>query len=241
MQQRQLELPRQYTFHNSYWMKPRQPSFFWGTVHKYFDRRDWLLHYRMDKATFFEVLESIRHLIGLEDTNWRAAVTAEQRLSCCLLYMATPITQQQVASLEGISQTTVQRCVHECCRAIVSQLGPQLIKFPSTVAELQLAAQGFLQKKGIPQLVTAVDGTLVQIRRPPNVGDAYESRKKFPALNVMAACDADGLVIEVAAGHSGRCHDMRVLQESRLWDDRCHWGGQLDGVTGTGFPLAGCH
>ena len=78
MQQRQLELPRQYTFHNSYWMKPRQPSFFWGTVHKYFDRRDWLLHYRMDKATFFEVLESIRHLIGLEDTNWRAAVTAEQ-------------------------------------------------------------------------------------------------------------------------------------------------------------------
>ena len=103
MQQRQLELPRQYTFHNSYWMKPCQPSFFWGTVHKYFDRRDWLLHYRMDKATFFELLGSIRHLIGLEDTNFRTAATAEQRLSCCLLYMATPITQQQVASMEGIS------------------------------------------------------------------------------------------------------------------------------------------
>ena len=100
-------------------------------------------HYRMSKATFHEVADAIAPRVGRQDTNYRKAITVCQRLSVTLLYLATGITMQQVASMEGISQTTVQRCVHEVCRAIQSELGDRYVRFPSTEEDMKVAAAGF--------------------------------------------------------------------------------------------------
>jgi hypothetical protein len=105
-------VPREYTQRSAYWVKPRQPSFFFTTVEPFYQRGDWLTHYRLDRATFYEILEQIKPLIERQDTNYREAVTAEQRLSCTLLYLATGTTMQQMASMEGISIPVVHRAVH---------------------------------------------------------------------------------------------------------------------------------
>ena len=95
--------PRSYTLRSGYWMKPRLQSFFHTTVDTFYDPSDWLTHYRMTKSTFHEIANAIAPLIQRQHTNYRAAITVCQRLSVTLLYLATGITQQQVASMEGIS------------------------------------------------------------------------------------------------------------------------------------------
>jgi hypothetical protein len=128
--------PRQYSFRSRYWVKPRQPSFFHHAVERYYEEVDWLTHYRIDKDTFYELLAAVTHHIEKQDTRYRLAVSPGQRLSCMLLYLATGscmllylatgITMQQVASMEGISISTVQCCMHECARALNDRLGQSL-------------------------------------------------------------------------------------------------------------------
>ncbi len=136
-------LPRDYVHRSPYWVKPRQESFFYSTVKPFYERQDWLTHYRIDRDTFYEILAQIQPLIEREDTNYREAVTAEQRLSCTLLYLATGITMQQMASMEGISIAVVHRAVHACCHAIVEVLGPRCVVFPKTPDEMAAAAALF--------------------------------------------------------------------------------------------------
>ena len=109
--------PRSYTFRSGYWMKPRQQSFFHTTVDPFYDPSDWFTHYRMSKSTFHEIANAmIVPLIQRQHTNYQAAIIVCQRLSVTLLYLATGITQQQVASMEGISQSVVQRSVQSNSR-----------------------------------------------------------------------------------------------------------------------------
>lgn len=157
-------------------MKPRQQSFFHTTVDPFYDPSDWLTHYRMSKSTFHEIANAIAPLIQRQHTNYRAAITVCQRLSVTLLYLATGITQQQVASMEGISQSVVQRSVHEVCKAIADTLADEYIKFPHTEDEMKVVAARFQSMKGLPQVIAALDGTHVAIRKPGNSGDSYMNR-----------------------------------------------------------------
>ncbi len=54
-----------------------------------------------------------------------------------------------------------------------------------------------LRRAGIPQVIAALDGTHIEIRKPPHSGDTYVNRKGYFSLNVSAACDADGIFSDV--------------------------------------------
>ncbi len=81
---------------------------------------------------------------------------------------------------------------------------------------------------GVPQVIGAIDGTQVPIRKPKNSRDMYLCRQKYPSLNVSAVCDATGLFTDVFAGWTGSAHDSTVLQDSPLWRAMQH--EQLGGL-----------
>jgi hypothetical protein len=85
---------------------------------------------------------------------------------------------------------------------------------------------------GLPQIIGALDGTHVPIKRPPQSGDNYFHRKGWPSLNVSAVCDARGMFIDVFIGWTGRVHDSTVLRDSDLF------AGIMTGTLGQAMDAA---
>jgi hypothetical protein len=54
--------------------------------------------------------------------------------------------------------------------------------------------------QGLPQVIAALDGMHTLIRKPANSGDSYINRKNYPSLNPSAACNADGVFVDVFVG-----------------------------------------
>lgn len=67
-----------------------------------------------------------------------------------------------------------------------------------------------------------IDGTLLRIHRPSNIGEHlsrryYTRRKKIYGFNNTIAVDHDGLIIYIDPGYAGSYHDITILRQSELY------------------------
>lgn len=93
---------------------------------------------------------------------------------------------------------------------------PQLIKFPTTQEELSSLADTFYAY-GYPNVVGAIDGTLIQVKVPDEHRLDYFTRKYITAINLTAVCDAEKRIMHINVGQSGRCHDSHIFCRSKLY------------------------
>jgi hypothetical protein len=98
---------------------------------------------------------------------------------------------------------------------------PDIIRWP-TGNRIQEVVQGFSNvlvrgARHIPDVIGAIDGTLIKIAAPRDNGPRYIDRKNHHSLNVLAVCDHIGRFTYLYAGEVGSVHDARVLRRSHLW------------------------
>lgn len=77
---------------------------------------------RMSPNDFLILLEMIRHKISRNDTHFRKAVTAEERLAITLRYLATGDSFTSLQYLFNTSKQLISRIVPEVCKAIIDAL-----------------------------------------------------------------------------------------------------------------------
>lgn len=94
----------------------------------------------------------------------------------------------------------------------------QAAKFEQTAGRFASSGQG------LPQVVAAVDGSHIPIKKPASSGDAYVNRKGYFSVQLQGVCDADGQFINIYVGWPGRVHDARVWLNS--------WIGQASTMIG---------
>ncbi|KAL2613096.1 hypothetical protein R1flu_024788 [Riccia fluitans] len=123
-----------------------------------------------------------------------------KRLKTCGIYLpATPVLSRcflaivaqflllpsAIASGDrfGIGESTVQEIMREGIEAIIAELGPEYLKWPST-SEMIKVSNGFQLRSGLPNVQGAVDGTFIRIRAPPSkeVAIDYYNRKGYHAI-----------------------------------------------------------
>ena len=68
-------------------------------------------------------------------------------------------------------------------------------------------------------VVGAIDGTFIKIRRPKNHSNHYYCRKMFIALHKLAMCDWTGRFTYVQVGDPGNTHDSNPYLRSNLHND----------------------
>ena len=85
---------------------------------------------------------------------------------------------------------SVSRCVHRVSAALARRVGGY-IKFPTTDAEMRNVKENFFQVAGFPNVLGAIDGTLVPIKGPSADEHLYICRKGYHALNIQGISDAD--------------------------------------------------
>ena len=102
------------------------------------------------------------------------------------------------------------------CKAIAKR-APQFIKFPETEEELTRNIRLFAEKSPFPQVVGAIDGSHIPLKRVPvNERIEYFSRKRDYSIVVQAVADASFKFLDVGTGFPGSIHDARILRLSKL-------------------------
>ena len=84
-----------------------------------------------------------------------------------------------------------------------------------------LSAGVFARSSGIANIIGAIDGCHIRLRRPWRHGSDYLNRKRYFSVLLQGICDDRGRFIDVFVGPPGRVHDARMLRLSPFFHN-CH-------------------
>ncbi|KAK0141095.1 putative nuclease HARBI1 [Merluccius polli] len=95
----------------------------------------------------------------------------------------------------------------------------------------------FFRSFRIPQVVGAVDGTLVPILTPRVDAHVFICRKGYAAVNCQVVCDHQGIILDVVARWPGSTHDSFVFRESSVGRLAATSRGEWRLLGDSGYPL----
>ncbi|KAK4325877.1 hypothetical protein Pmani_003581 [Petrolisthes manimaculis] len=146
----------------------------------------------------------------------RESVSAGERLTLTLRYLATGETQVSLACQFRISHNLISAIIPEVCRAIYQVLKDEYVKLPSTEEEWRAIAHGYFAEWNYPLCLGALDGKRILICKPPNSGSDYYDYKGHFSLIMMALVDASYKFMYVDVGAIGRSSDGGVWDKCTL-------------------------
>ena len=177
-----------------------------------YDDTEILRRYRLSRHLILELYDDIAQEI--EPQTLRShAIPGMLQLFCALRFYATGTFQTVIGDSIGIHRSSVSRIVTRVTTAIC-RLQNNHIKFPVVDADIGRNKQKFYEIAQFPRVIGAIDGTLINIKRPKENENLFISRKG-PSLNVLAICDSDLLFTYAVAKFPGATDD------SFIWN-YCH-------------------
>ncbi|KAL4701891.1 hypothetical protein ACJJTC_004675 [Scirpophaga incertulas] len=158
---------------------------------------------RMDKETFYQLLELVRPFITKRDTHLRQAVSAEERLLVTLRYLASGTCYKDLRYNSIISHQLLSEIIPETCRAIYKVL-KETIKLPSTKEEWEATAKLFEAQWNFNNCVGCMDGKHILIVKPPGSGSIFYNYKGTFSVVLFAVVNANYEFIYVHTGSNGK-------------------------------------
>ncbi|CAG2238694.1 unnamed protein product [Mytilus edulis] len=133
----------------------------------------------------------VKDSITKYSTNMRTCITAEERLSLTLRYLATGESYRSLSYSFRIAPSTVCSIIPEVCDALYQALKDTYMKVPSTPEEWEEIATDFYEKWNYPNCLGAIDGKHVVVQAPSNSGSYYYNYKHTHSIVLMALVDAN--------------------------------------------------
>ena len=178
---------------------------------------EWWKNFRISKCDFKVLVDLIRPFYTERSSRIRNdVISLEKRIAVTLYYLKDQGSMTMTANTFGIARCTVGQVVHEICKILTENVGPQLIKFPVEREEVMESTAQFLKRFGCPQIIGCVDGTHVPIKQPSENAHDYMSYKLFYSINCQAICNAFGQFINVEIKWPGSVHTARVFANSEV-------------------------
>lgn len=170
----------------------------------------------MSPERFEHLLSLVGPRISKQNTSMRECISAAERLTLTLRFLASGDSQQSVAFNFRIASPTVSHIIRETCAAIWNSLAEQYLKPPHTSADWKNISNGFEELWNLPHCVGAIDGKHINMKCPNNSGSLYYNYKGFFSLVLMAICDAHYIFTLVDIGEYGSNNDSGVLSHSQM-------------------------
>lgn len=192
-----------------------------------------IARYRFPRRTVLELTDLIRNAVQ-HPTSRSCAIPAHTQVFTTLRFLAKGEYLSEVADIHGISISSASRIITNVTSAFCQLLDN--VKFPTTNADLAKVKDEFYQLANFPNVIGAIDGTLIPIQgmtgdEEPN----FICRKGFPAINVQGVVDANLRFSNIVVRWPGATHDSFVLGNSLLPNIMGLVNGWLLGDSG--YPL----
>ena len=176
--------------------------------------------FRMSTTTFDNLLRILSTLPEFQHPDLipgRPHVPLEKDLLMHLWYMGSLETVRSIADRFDVSESTFVSHNRRMIDAFCEHLLGRFIKWPCEQQYCEIS-NVFLDKKGFPSIIGALDGTHIKIKAPYDHAVDYINRKRYHSVILQAVCKTDLTFTDVYSGWPGRVHDARVLRNSPLWE-----------------------
>ncbi|XP_061191721.1 putative nuclease HARBI1 [Saccostrea echinata] len=198
-----------------------------------FNDTEVVARYRFPRRYIFELVDLVQDKIQ-HPTTRSYAIPSHIQVLTTLRFLAKGEYLSEVGDLHGISISSASRIVTSVCSALCESLDN--VKFPETNEDLAKVKEDFYQLASFPNVVGAIDGTLIPIQGM--TGDEEPNlicRKGFSAINVQGVVDANLRFSNIVVRWPGATHDSFILQNSSLPNIMRRVNGWLLGDSG--YPL----
>ena len=147
-------------------------------------------------------------------TQFRTAISAEERLIVSLRFLASGEDQQSLSFSFRIAKSTISQIIKETTEAIYSSLKDEYLTMPYSQNEWQKIAEDF--ENFFPQCIGVLDGKHIRIECPSLSGSLYHNYKGFFSIVLLAICDSKYCFTLFDLGQYGSNNDGGVLLKSKI-------------------------
>ena len=181
--------------------------------------------YRLPRHLIMELHDIISR--DLEPRTYKNnAIPPMLQIFSALRYYASGAFQHVIGDSSGFHRSSVSRSITGVTRAIC-RIRHRFISFPRSRQAMQRTKEEFYEMANMPNVLGAIDGTLVPIVTPKEFEPLYVSRKGGHALNILAICDAKLKFTYVVSKYPGATNVAYIWANSRLI--RLFENGEIEG------------
>lgn len=167
--------------------------------------------FRMNRESFNSLLQDLMPYTE------NIIVPMEKQVLIFIKYLSSQMPFQSIADHYRVCEFTVFNIVKRLSDVICAHLLEKYIKWPEA-QNVQETVQGFMNLKGFPGVLGAIDGSHIPIKTPVVCPENYINRKSFASINLQAVCYSKMHFLDIFVGWPGSVHDSRVLKNSPLFD-----------------------
>ncbi|CAH1999865.1 unnamed protein product [Acanthoscelides obtectus] len=179
-----------------------------------FEPEDFKNYLRMDENTYIKLLAMVTPMITRKDTIMRNSISAHERLSVTLRFLATGRSYEDLKFSSIISPQAFGKIIPETCEALYKVLRKGYLKFPTSEEEWKEIAKMYEERWNFPHCLSAIDGNHIAIVPPANSGSYFYNYKGHHSVVLMAIANAKYHFVYIDAGMNGRISDGGVLQNT---------------------------
>ncbi|KAL0148376.1 hypothetical protein M9458_056356 [Cirrhinus mrigala] len=178
---------------------------------------------RVNVDDFYELLSMVEPFITKTNTVMRKSISAKERLSVTLRFLATGESFKSLGFQFRLGSTTIGKIVEETCEVLHNVMKDDYLKTPTSEGQWHKIAEQFHIKWQFPHCLGAIDGKHIFIQPPANSGSTFYNYKSRFSILLMAVVDANYRFIYTNVGVQGRVSDAGLFAQSDLraaLDDR---------------------
>ena len=165
---------------------------------------------------FDHLLRLVENSIIKEDTNFCKAISAGERLTVTLGFLASGESQQSLSFAYLVAKSTLNCIIRETCEAIFETLAGEYLHPPSSTEEWENIAGDFQEIWNLPHIVGAIDGKHIRIQFPQQSGTLFHNYKLLFSFILLPICDAHYCFTLFDVGQYGSNNDAVVLANSSI-------------------------
>nr|XP_034339477.1 putative nuclease HARBI1 [Crassostrea gigas] len=200
-----------------------------------FSDRELICRYRFPRRTIVDFIQQVDRRLS-RPTNRSHPLPVSSMVLATLRVLSKGDFQSEAADIHGISQPSFSRMFMGVVDALNASLDN--IIFPMGQEEILRTKEEFLRVANFPNVVGAIDGTLIPIIGMTGDDEhVFVCRKGFHAINMQGIVTADLRFTNIVCKYGGATHDAYILANSSIPEimDQLPGGGWLLGDSG--YPL----